>query len=335
MAAIDYYTGDNVRIGVGINAEVAGMTFDEAVGTFDCMKIVSGGGCTIEHVSTPTEVDELDTDPTDVIFGGEIHKISCDVVMSYSGREKIFQLWAGGIVAPAGVGPYVHAMSVVKKLLNGGFFVEKSKQSAQANEYIRLTYANFVVGDIALSASPEGYATLSFSGIATGKARITNQASLTTVLDTEPLSWKHLEVSLNGTTTYCVGDVNFSLSAALAEGIFGHGCTTQNGNWRSGQKGVGWGMTVMQTDASYPLAEEPTGFWTGVNYLKWNNADTTPVTDEREFKITFGTSYHDGSISRSHGGWGRVPLPLSLKTLEGATARVAVEFTNARVTIPA
>lgn len=334
--ANDYHIGQNVRVGVAINAEVAGMTFGETPGTYDCMKLVTGGAFKVEHRNAKVEVDEVDVDPTAVVVGGLIHTITVDVVMSYSYREKFFQLLMGGAIATVGAAsPWTHTPALVDKLLNGSIFVEYTKQSAQANHIIRETYNNFVVSAISLKASPEGYAVLSVSGVSTALVRVTNQASLTTVNETEPLEWDHLSVVLDGATTVRCGDVGFDLGASLAEGEFDHAPATpavQDGNWRKGPRTVGWNVVTRQDDSAYSLRVDVGAMWAGANSFTWNNA--AAVGANRQFIIVFGDSYLD-SVGDTAGVWGRFMTPLSLKALSGTTPRIAVDFINGRSTIPA
>lgn len=332
--ATDYYTGDNVRALLAINAEVSGMTFDETPGDYDCHKVVAGGGITIEHMNNKLEVDENDVDPLDMIPGGEAHKITVERYLSYSFCEKIFQLWFGGDITTTGSGPYKHEQDSVQKILNGSFAVEYTKQSAQVNEVVKETYSNFVVTNISVSHAPEDAAKLTYTGFATGKARTTTQAALTTENDTEIVSWSHLEVSLHGSTAYHLSEVHFDLGAPVKEGEYDFGSTSQDGNWRDGRKAVSWGMTVMFTETSESdLMASPEALLDGTNYILWNNGGAAAA--EREIKVTFGTSYHEGGISIGHGNWGRVPVPLKLKVLGAGSDRVDLYTENGRTTIPA
>lgn len=330
----DNYIGKDVRVGVALNAETLGVTFDGTPGDYDCMKLVKGGSCKIDHICAKAPVEETGIVSEDHETGGLLHKISLDLVMSYSFREKYFQLYNGAVAATVGAAaPYTHTLTLAKKVLNGSFFVEYAKQSGQANEFIHDTYSNFVVTNLEIKEAVEAFALLSVTGIATGMVHTATQASLTSVETTERLSWKHFQPTLDGGTDYRLGDISASLGAALAEGAFDHAAatpTTQDGNWYNGNLTVGYTADVRMNDDSYGLSSDPAALWDGANEFKWDNG--LAAGDNKQFVLTFGNSFHD-TPSETMGEPGRVTQSMSLTAEGGTTPIIGIVFINSRATV--
>jgi len=334
MAATDYYIGKDVRIGVAINAEVSGISFNGTPGSYDCMKLQKGNSCKIDHINAKTPVEETGIVSEDHETGGLLHKISLDLVMSYSKREKFFQLYNGAVAATVGgSAPYTHTLTLAKKVLNGSFFVEYAKQSGQPNQFIRDTYDNFVITGIEIKQAVEQFALLSVKGFCTGMVHSTAQSSLTSTSTTERLSWKHFSPTLNGTSTYRLGDIGVSLGASLAEGEFDHAAgtpTSQDGNWYSGNLSVGYTADVRMNDSSYALSSHPAILWDGTNEYKWDNGKA--AGDNRQFVLTFGNSYID-TPNEAMGEPGRITQSLSLTAEGGSTPIIGIVFINASATV--
>lgn len=329
-----YYVGQNVRAKVSINAAdvSAGITFDGTPGTADVFK-VTGSGFTWEPRNVKTIVEEIDVDPNDVVIGGLYYTITIESVLSYSYRENLFRLIACGAISTTGT--YDHAFAVEDFVLFGEAAVEYTDEAAQANEIIEEAFANFAVTAFSISESPEGYATLSVSGIATGLSRTKTQASLSTVQDTEVVSWSHFCPTLNGTATYRVADIGFDWAAALTEGEFDHACTTPatlSFVGRSGMRDLGWNFGLRMDTSAYDLIADTTALWTSANSFVWNNGLSS--TDEREISLIFGDAYID-STSAPTGAWGRQTREVSMKSLDGTTPIINIDIKNARTTIPA
>jgi hypothetical protein len=327
-----YFIGDNVRVGVAINAATAGVTYDGTPGTYDVMKLAPGG-IKIEPRNAKTRVEEIDVDARDVITGGLYYTITMELVGSYSYREHIYKLLMGGAIGTSGSGPYTHAQALADKLLFGAVKLEYTDQAEEANQVITETYANFCVTALSLKESPEGYMTMTVSGIASALTRATNVASLSTVQNTEPISWAHLSLSLNGATTYHIGDLSIDLGAKLSEGEFDHASTTPAllpGIFRAGPRELGWSIGLRMDSTARALCEDTTASWTGANSFTWNNSAAT--TSNRQLVITFGTSYID-SVSHGPYAWGRQTSTLNMKALDGTTRFIAITTINALTTI--
>lgn len=329
------FIGQNTRGLIAVNAAVGGTTFGQTPGDYDCFKL-TGNGFVWEPRNVKELVAEIDVDPRDVVTGGLYYTITVSRVLSYSYCEKIFQLFAGGAISTVGAAaPYAHTIAMADKVLFGATAVEYSDQAAQANEIIKELFTNFAITAISITESPEGYAVLTYSGIATALTRTTTQASLTTVQNSEVASWTRLAVTLNGTATYRIGDIGIDFAAALTEGEFDHSGTTPATLafvGRSGPRDYGWKIGLRMDADAYTLITDTTAFWDGANSLVWNNGDTTPAGDEREISITLGDSYID-STSAPTGAWGRQTRDVNLKALDGSTAVLAIVIKNARATI--
>ena len=328
-----YFIGDNVRVGVAINAETSGMTYGGAPGTYDVMKLATGGGFKVEPRNAKTRVEEIDLDARDVIVGGLYYTITMELVGSYSYREHIYQLIMGGAIGTTGAGPYTHAQALADKLLFGAIKLEYTDQAEQASEVITEIYSNFAATALSFKESPEGYLTMTVSGIASAMTRAINVASLSTVQNTEPISWAHLSPSLNGTTTYHIADIGIDLGVKLSEGEFDHAATSPAllpGIFRAGPRELGWTVGLRMDAAAYTLSGDTTALWTGANSFTWNNGAAT--TSNRQLVITFGTSYID-SAGRTQGAFGRETRPLNMKALDGSTRFLAITTINALTTI--
>lgn len=331
-----YYIGDNVRVGVAVNAESSGMTYGGTPGTYDVFKLAAGGGISIEPRVAKERVDEVDVDARDVIFGGLGYTITMELIGSYSYREKLFQLISGGAISTTGASaPYAHAVALADKLLFGSLKLEYTDQAEQANEVVNEVYSNFCVTALSLKESPEGYLQMTVSGVASALTRTTNVAALTAVNNSEPISWSHLTVSLNGATTYKVGDISVDITADIVADEFDHAATTPAllpGIFRSGHREVGWSVDVRMDSSAYTLTADTGTTWTGANSFTWDNGAAT--TANRKLVLTFGNSYIETS---SHGikGWGRQTRTVPLKALDGSTRCIAIVCHNARTTIPA
>jgi hypothetical protein len=174
---------------------------------------------------------------------------------------------------------------------------------------------------------------MSVSGIATALSRSTTTASLSTVQNTEPVSWSHLTASLNGTTTYHLGDVSVDLAAALTEGEFDHAATTPtvlDFVGRSGFREVKWGFDIRMDAAAYTLLASQATIWDSANSFVWNNGGAT--TSEREISLVFGNSHQEG-FPRTGGAWGRETASVSMMAVDGSTPCIAIVITNARETV--
>lgn len=329
------FIGQNTRGLIAVNAATAGVTFGGTPGDYDCFKL-TGNGFVWEPRNVKELVAEIDVDPRAVVTGGLYYTITVSRVLSYSYCEKIIQLFMGGAISTTGAGsPYSHSIAKADKVLFGATGVEYTDQAAQANEIIRELFTNFAITAISITESPEGYAILTYSGIATALTRTTDQASLTTVQSTEVVSWSHLTPTLNGTATYRLGDIGLDFAAALTEGEFDHaGSTPATLSFvgRSGPRDYGLKIGLRMDADAYTLISDTTAKWTGANSLVWNNGDTSPAEDEREISITLGNLYID-STSAPTGAWGRQTRDINLKALDGSTAILAIIIKNSRVSI--
>jgi hypothetical protein len=328
-----YFIGDNIRVGVAINAETSGVTYGGTPGTYDVMKLAPGGGFKVEPVCKKTVAEEVDVDARDVVNGGLYYTITMELLGSYSYREHIWRLLFGGAIATTGASaPYTHAQALADKLLFGAVKLEYTDQAEQANEVITEVYSNFTVSAVSIKESPEGYMMMTVSGIASAMTRAINVAALTAVQNTEVISWSHLTATLNSVSTYKVGEISVDIAAALSEGEFDHAATTPAvlpGIFRSGQRVLTWSVTVRMDAAAYTLIGDTTALWT-TNSLVWNNGAAT--TSNRQLQVVIGTSYIDGS-PRTLGGWGSEKRAVNLRALDGATRFLAVSTLNALVTI--
>lgn len=330
-----YFTGENVRIGVAINAETDGCTWDGTPGDYDFMKLATGGAVKVEVRNSKSYVEELDVDPRDVVVGGLYYTITMDLVLSYSYREKLFQLIAGGAIATAGAGPYTHSYAKADKLLFGSLKLEYADQCADANTYIYEVFDNFCVNSFAISESPEGYATFTVSGLSNAMTRTTTNASLDAVNHSEPCMWSHLTVSADGTTTYHMGDISFEITSPLTEGDFAHAATTPatlDHISRNGFRETKWGFTLLMDADAYSLIENVDAVWDGANSYAWNNGAAAAAN--RQLTITMGNSYMEGRPD-IHGTWGVRRGDVSLMAVDGTTPSFDFEIINGRATIPA
>ena len=328
-----YFVGQNARCLCAINAATAGVSFGGTPGDYECMKIATGGGFKVEPRNAKAIVEEVDVDPRDIVTGGLYYTITADLVGSYSYREHLLRLIAGGAITTAGTGPYVHTFVNAGNLLFGAIAIEYTDQGAAENTIIKEIYTNFCVTAISFSESPEGYLTMSVSGIATALTRTTDETVLTSVQNSEVISWSHLTASLNGTTTYHLGDVGIELASSLSEGEFDHAATTPTTLdyiGRAGMREVKWNYGLRMDAAAYTLISDVTTAWKSANSLVWNNGGTT--TSERELSFVFGKSYIEGA-GATHGAWGRETRPISMRAVDGTTAVIAIKATNARVSI--
>lgn len=331
--AIDIYEGDDVRVGLAINAAAAGITFDGVPGAYDVVKV---NKVTIEDRVGKEPIKDAGIFPSGVIYGAEFHTITVEKYLSYSYDEFVLQLHHGGVIATAGAAPpYTHIPTLVQKLLNGSFFIEYTKQSGQVNEVIKQTYANFVITAVSIKESPEGAAMLSYSGFSTAKVRITNQAALTAAETLEPVSWRSLQVSLDG-TAFDAGEIGIELTKSVVEGDVQHSATTpatQKYNANTDKMGVAYTAEVILADNTHVLVAKTGEKWTGANSFTWNNGAAGAAN--RQIIFVFGDSELD-SPSTAYGALGVVKQTLSLKAYHDAagTAILHVTFINARVTIP-
>ena len=336
---MSYFVGRNARCLCAVNAATAGVTFGGTPGAYECMKIATGGGFKVEPRNAKLVVDEVDVDPRDIVTGGIYYTITVDLVGSYSYREHILQLIAGGAISSGVSAPYVHTFANADQVLCGAIAIEYSLQSAQASAIIKELYTNFCVTAISFSESPEGYLTMSVSGIATALERTTDETALTTVNHSEVISWSHLTASLNGTTTYRLGDVGIELAAALTEGEFDHAAATPavlNFIGRSGMREVKYSFGLRMNEQAQALIGTVSTAWTGANSFVWNNSGTAAA--ERELSFVFGVSYIEGA-GAAIGGWGRETRPITMRAIDRATgvdegtSIIAIKVTNARETI--
>jgi len=70
---IDIYKGDDVRIGLAVNAETSGLTFDGTPGSYDCVKVNS---VKIESRTGKEPIKDATIFPTGVIYGAEFFTIT-------------------------------------------------------------------------------------------------------------------------------------------------------------------------------------------------------------------------------------------------------------------
>lgn len=330
-----YFIGQNARVGVAINGESSGMTFGGTPGSYDYMKLASGGGFKVEERCAKQVVEEIDVDARDIVTGGIYYTLTIDLVLSYSYREKLFQLFMGGALSTSGSGPYDHAIAKADKVLFGAIAFEYSDQAAQANEIIKEIYTNFAVTAISLGESPEGYVTMTVSGIATGRTRTTNEASLSTVQNSEPVSWSHLTATLNGTSTYHLGDLSVELSQSLTEGEFDHAASTPatlDFVGRAGQREVKYGFDIRMDSSAHTLLASQATQWTSANSFVWNNSGGGAA--EREVSLVFGDSYQEG-FPQTMAAYGRETASISMIALDGSTAILDVDIKNGRSSIAA
>jgi len=321
-----YFIGQNARVGVAINAEVDGTTFGQTAGSYEYLKI-KAGGFTYEPRNNKSIIEELDVDPTDYVVGGLYYTWTLTTVMSYSYREKLYELIMGGAITSAGAAPITHTFALADKVKFGSLAVEYSDQKANSGEIIKEVFANACVTAISISESPEGNAEMTVSGLATAMTRTTNN-TLSSVTDTEPVKWNHFTPTLNGTTTYRLGSIGFDIGASLSEGDFDHAATapaTLNFIGRSGVRDVSWKFDIRMDAAAYTLTGDTTAEWTGDNKFVWNNGGAG--ASERELSIQFGDSFID-SASRPIGAWGRETRSVSMKATNGTTDVLAVVMKN-------
>jgi hypothetical protein len=329
---MSYFIGQNGRLGVAVNAEASGETFGGTPGDYEYFKLAPGG-FKAEERCAKQYVEEVDVDPRDIITGGIYYTVTFECVMSYSYREHLFRLITGGAISTENTDPYEHTFANADKLLFGALALEYTDQAANANEIIKETFSNFCVTALTLSESPEGYVKMSVSGLATALTRVTNQASLSTVQNSEPVSWSHFTPSLNGTTTYHLGDINIELAQEVTEGEFDHAATTPatlDFVGRSGQRTLKWGFDIRMDSAAHTLLASQATVWDGANSFTWDNGGTT--TAKRTLTITFGDSYQEG-FPRTQVSWGRETASVSLMVKDGSTAFIAVVIENMRTTI--
>jgi hypothetical protein len=327
------FIGDNVRIGVAINAEVNGCTFGETPGDYDIMKIASGGALDIVERTPVSVVEELDVDPRDMSIGGTYYTISFDAIFSYSYREKLFQLFLGGDINTAGADPYTHTFDREDELLFGSFKVEYSDECAEADEFISDTYSNFAVTAITLTLEAEGTVKMSVSGIATELAHSETVASLSTVNHSEVVHWSHFAPEIDDGEDYRLGDISVELTQALTEGDFDLARAdydTMDFVGRDGFRETKWGFTVRMDSDAYDLVTAR--ILDGVNEFAFDNGEAG--ADNRQCTITLGTSYREG-LPRKLGLWGSESAGITLQAMDGSTAAFDIEFVNGRVTIPA
>lgn len=327
-----YFVGQNARLGVAVNAEASGETFGGTPGDYEVFKL-KPGGWNVEERCAKEFVEEVDVDPRDIVTGGLYYTITFDCVMSYSYREHIFRLITGGAIGTTGEGPYVHTFANADKVLFGALRFEYTDQAAQANEIITETYSNFAISAISLSESPEGFVNMTVSGIATALTRATNVASLSTVQNTEPVSWSHLTATLNGTSTYHLGDVSIELAQELTEGEFDHAATTPatlDFIGRSGQRTAQMGFDIRMDSSAYTLLASQETIWDSANSFVWNNSGENAA--EREASFVFGDAYQE-NFSNPGATWGRQTSNVTMMVQDGSTAWLALTITNSRATI--
>jgi hypothetical protein len=331
--AVDIYEGDDVRVLLAINAAAAGITFDGVPGAYDCVKV---NKVTIEDRTGKEPIKDAGIFPSGVIYGAEFHTITVEKYLSYSYDEFVFQLYNGGAISTVGAAaPYTHTLALVQKLLNGSFAIEYIKQSGLINEVIKQTYANFVITAAEIKESPEGAAMLSYSGFSTAKVRIINQAALTAAETLQPVSWRNLQVVLDGTATD-VGEIGIALAKSVVEGDVQHSATTpatQKYNANTDKMSVGYTAEVIMSDATHILVAKTGEPWTGANTFTWNN--DVAAGGNCQIIFTLGDSELD-SPSGVYGALGVQKQALSLKAYHdaGGTAIIGIQFINARVTIP-
>jgi hypothetical protein len=329
--------GHNTQVVVAINAATAGVTFDGTPGTADCFRIKSGG-FSYEDRLPKTPLEEATVFQRDHVQGGLIVSWSMELFWSYSYREKLDQLIAGGAITTTGASvPYTHTQALVTKLLNGNIKVQYTDQAAQVNEVFQDEFENAVVTGMSKVVEVGSVLMGTISGIASKRNHLENVAALTTVQDNEEIPWTHFAPTFDG-TAYCgVSKINIDINAALEEAPFGMCATnpaTPFGNFRAGQMVLTWGVDMF-ADSDVLAQANIESDWTGANTIIANNGGAT--TAEREYSITLGDSFIDGVQGLTLGTLGLVPISIKLHAEheDGGTELIATHYKNARTTIPA
>jgi len=334
-----YYIGTNTVVGVGINADNGGSTYGGAPAGFDYFRI-KPGGFKYEPKNAKNVVEELDVDPTMVCVGGLYYTWSLECVMSYSYREQLLQLIAGGSISDAGAGPYEHTVALADQLLFGGIEVYYTDQT---ETWVKEVFENCAVTAVGFSQDAEGALQLSVSGIATGMSRSASSFA-GSIADTEPICWRDFgqtgtvstaDFSLDGVTDRRIASLSCDVGASISEGDFDMAASTPAALsflGRSGARDIKWGFDIRMDADSYTLIDATDTVWDGDNIFAWNNGQAAAA--ERAFVLTFGDSYVDGA-SRTLGAWGRETRSISLIAKDGTTGIIDFYFVNGRSTIPA
>jgi len=326
-----YFTGENCRVGIAINAFTDGCNFDGTPGTYDVQKLAPGG-LTIEARNEKAPVELNNVDIQDYVVGGLYYTWTLETPMSYSYQEKWWQLaLCDEEIETAGVSaPYSHTITKADKVIFGSLKVQYADQCAAENTIIQELYSNAAVTAISVSESPEGYAMLTVSGVAVSLSRSTTEASLATAQDHEFLSWRHFSPELNNGRDYRLGDISVDYSQSLTEGEFDHaGSTPATLDFVAfaGQREVGWGFDLRMDSDAYSLIEDLETLWDGDNIYAWDNGAAT--TANRTCTITFGDSYMNGR-PRTYAELGRETCSVSMLAQDGTTPSIGIVFENAR-----
>ncbi len=323
--------GSNTRLKVAINAETSGMTFDGTPGTYDCMRIKSGGFK--YNVRLPKNaVEEAMVFRRTHTKGGKIVTWTADVEWSYSYRELFLELLMGGAIDDSGASvPYTHLEDLVQKLKCGSIVVEYTDQAEQVNEVMSDTFANSVITALSLSCEVGGSLQGTISGLASAHVHAENVDALTTVQETEVISWEHAAITINGTGSYYFSKFSMDANAPMEEAPFGMSATAPAvafGMFRKGPLDLTWSVGMWADSAVLAEIGDTGTDWTGANSAVFNNGGAT--TAEREFSIVLGHSVIEDA-PRTMGNTDLEPIEIKLTAEHAADPElITAYFKNAR-----
>lgn len=282
------FVGRNAAIGIAVNGDNSGITQGGTPGNYDFMPIRSFG---YEVRQAKNTEEELTVNQEHITDGGVYYTWTLEVLGSYSYREQLLQLIAGGDITTTNAGPYDHDIAIDDELLFGSIKLEYTDQAANDNEVILETFSDVVVNSLEITQDTEQALVMTVSGIAISMSRSNTEASLSTVQTNEPIPWDHLTPSLNGATTYRLGALSLSINQPVSEGEFDLAASTpktMNVVTRAGMREVTGSMDIRMDDSAYSLiySSGVTNSWDSTNSFTWNNGEAAAA--EREFKITLG-----------------------------------------------
>lgn len=334
MPATLYYMGKNAHVGVAINADNGGVTFDGTPGDYDHIPIKK---LAVTPREDKTYNEGLTVNQEDYCRGGRYYTLVLEVELSYAYQEKLIQLALGGEINTTGSDPYDHDIAIADELLMGSLILEYGDQAAAADEIVAETFANIVVTGMEIKHDTQGFATATFNMVSSGMTRVNNQAAFTSTETLERIKFRHLAPTLNGTGTHRLGNVSVAVNQPVSEGEFDFAATTPEtvDFWqRGGVREVTGSFDIPSTSASYDEVDDGDTEWDGTNTLVWNNGESG--TDEREFKITMGHLVVEDP-GRSYESLGRViHAGVSVRAMHSSgTPSINIDVKNGRSSIPA